>query len=118
LGANLACVGFLATIPKIIFLITLIKIIFLFSFIKFELSLLLGILGSCSIIMGTIVGLYQVKILRVLAFSAMVNIGYIILAISLQSIEGIIASIYSMGIYSFGILGIFLILMSYRSKNM
>ncbi len=118
LGANLACVGFLATIPKIIFLFTLIKIIFLFSFVKFELSLLLGILGSCSIIIGTIVGLYQVKILRVLAFSAMVNIGYIVLAISLQSIEGLIASIYSMVVYSLGILGIFLILMSYRSKDM
>jgi NADH-quinone oxidoreductase subunit N len=117
LGANLACISFLAIIPKIIFLITLIKIVFLFSFLKFELSLLLGILGSCSIIIGTIVGLYQIKILRVLAFSAMVNLGYIILAISLQSIEGIVASIYSMFIYSLGIVGIFLVLMSYRSKD-
>jgi NADH-quinone oxidoreductase subunit N len=111
-------VSFLATIPKIIFLITLIKLIFLFPFLKLELSVLLSVLGSCSIIIGSIIGLYQVKILRVLAFSAMVNIGYIILAISLQSIEGIVASIYSMFIYSLGILGIFFILMSYRSKDM
>jgi NADH-quinone oxidoreductase subunit N len=114
---NLACVGFLATIPKIIFLITLIKIILLFPFFKFELSLVLGILGSCSVIIGTIVGLYQIKLLRILAFSAMVNIGYVIVGISLQSIEGIVAGIYSMLIYSGLILGVFVILMSYRSKN-
>jgi NADH:ubiquinone oxidoreductase subunit 2 (subunit N) len=47
----------------------------------------------------------------------MVNIGYVIVGISLQSIEGIVAGIYSMLIYSGLILGVFVILMSYRSKN-
>jgi NADH:ubiquinone oxidoreductase subunit 2 (subunit N) len=61
--------------------------------------------------------LYQIKLLRILAFSAMVNIGYVIVGISLQSIEGIVAGIYSMLIYSGLILGVFVILMSYRSKN-
>ena len=116
LGTNLVSACFLAIIPKIIFFVAVVKILVLFSFFKSQLSLLFGILGVFSIIVGTVIGLYQIKLLRVLAFSAMVNMGYILVSISLQTIEGFVAGFYSILIYSFVMLGIFIILLLYRER--
>jgi NADH-quinone oxidoreductase subunit N len=92
------------------------KIIFLFSFYKFTLGLVLGILGSITILFGTVVGLYQVKLLRILAFSSMVYMGQIIMAISTQSIDGVAAGCYLMLIYSIVNLCIFFIIMCFRTS--
>jgi len=117
LGANLVSITFIAIVPKIVFITVLIKLIFIFAFFKFELTILLNSLGIISIVIGTLLGLYESKILRLIAFSSMVNIGHILIAISLDSIEGIVAGCYMMLIYSILILGIFIILMSYRSDG-
>ncbi len=115
LGANLVSITFIAIVPKIVFIVVLIKLVFLISFLKFELTILLNVLGIISILIGTLIGLYESKILRLIAFSSMVNIGHILISISLYNIEGIVAGCYMMLIYSVLILGIFIILMSYRS---
>jgi len=117
LGANLVSITFTAIVPKIVFIAVLIKFFFLFSFFKFELTIVLNVLGIISILIGTLIGLYESKILRLIAFSSMVNIGHILISISLDSIEGIVAGCYMMLIYSVLTLGIFIILMSYRSHE-
>jgi len=102
-------------VPKIVFIAVLIKLIFIFSSFKFEFAIVLNVLGIISILIGTLIGLYESKILRLIAFSSMVNIGHILISISLNSIEGLVAGCYMMLIYSILLLGIFIILMSYRS---
>jgi NADH:ubiquinone oxidoreductase subunit 2 (subunit N) len=84
---------------------------------EFPLGLICGILGSITIIFGTVVGLYQVKFLRILAFSAMVHMGQILIVISTLSINGVVAGCYLMIIYSVVSLCILLILMAFRTSN-
>lgn len=67
-----------------------------------------------SIIIGSLGAMYQVKIKRLLAFSAIANMGYIILGISCGSYLGFFSSVYAFIIYVFGLIQIFSILLVLR----
>jgi NADH-quinone oxidoreductase subunit N len=71
-----------------------------------------------SIFIGSILALYQVKIKRFLAYSAIVHMGYILLCISLGSYASIYIAFYYLFVYvlvSINIFTIFLII--YREKG-
>jgi len=73
-------------------------------------------LGCLSIIIGTLNGLYEYKVKKLLAYSAMVQMGHILVAISLQNITGLVAAIYLSIIYCVIFLGIIIICMLVRKK--
>src|SRR5690606_161149 len=65
-----------------------------------------------SLIVGTVVGLTQFRIKRLLAYSTISHVGFILLALSVSSIESIQAFIFYIVQYSISILNIFIILIA------
>lgn len=60
--------------------------------------------------------MYQIKIKRLLAFSAIANLGYILLGFSTVSFLGLFASIYYFFIYIMALIQIFSILIVIRHQ--
>ena len=71
---------------------------------------LLGGLSSCFILLGSITGLAQYKIKRLLAYSTISHVGLILLALGNESINGLESTIFYIVQYSITSLNIFLIL--------
>jgi NADH-ubiquinone oxidoreductase chain 2 len=65
-----------------------------------------------SLIIGTIVGLTQFRIKRLLAYSTISHIGFILLALSINSIESIQAFLFYLMQYSLSNLNAFILLLS------
>jgi len=105
----------LAAVSKFVIAVAFIKIymyvFFSFSFYWFRIFLILGLL---SVVFASIAALYQDKIKRLLAYSGIAHMGYVMLAISSNSIEGLFAAYYYLLVYSFTGLAIFIILLSVR----
>lgn len=89
-GSVTSITSFFAIIPKIIILSVIIKI-FLFNFYDFttEIQHFLVIFSLISVLIGSITGLAQKKVKRLFAYSTIGHTGYIILALSTNSLEGI-----------------------------
>jgi NADH-quinone oxidoreductase subunit N len=67
-----------------------------------------------SIFIGSVGALYQTKIKRLLAYSAIANLGYILLSLCSVSSLGIFASIYYFLIYILTLIQVFSILIVLR----
>jgi len=71
-----------------------------------------------SITIGSIGALYQVQIKRLLAYSAIANLGYILLSLCVTSLSGIFASFYYLFIYIVMSINIFIIIIYIRRYPM
>ena len=110
-GSLISTTILLSTLPKIAVFIVFLKLYFIpFFLLKHVWSDILIFVGMLSIILGSIFALTQENIKRLLAYSAISNIGFIILSLGLISIDGIHASLYYTIVYtltalaSFGII--------------
>lgn len=100
-GSLISTTILLSTLPKIAVFIVFLKLYFIaFMDIKHIWSDVLIFVGMLSIIIGSIFALTQENIKRLLAYSAISNIGFIILAIGLVTNEGLQASLYYTIVYS------------------
>jgi len=103
---------FIAIIPKIsilIFLSNLIKYTCI-SFIKINLLNNLIFSAILSILIGSILGLSQLRLKKLYAYSTINHIGYILIALAINSLESIKSFIFYLIQYSFLNLNIFIIL--------
>lgn len=84
------------------------------SLFNFQFSWTTSLLVSSlfSLIIGTIVGLTQFRIKRLFAYSTISHVGFILLALSINSIESIQAFIFYLMQYSISNLNVFIILIS------
>ena len=107
---------FVAIIAKISIFIFLLELVHYTSNSLFtsELSWTSSLLVSSlfSLIIGTIVGLTQFRIKRLLAYSTISHVGFILLALSINSIESIQAFIFYLMQYSLSNLNAFILLVS------
>jgi NADH-ubiquinone oxidoreductase chain 2 len=107
---------FVAIIAKISIFVFLLEIVhytnssFFISQYTWTSSLLVSSL--LSLIIGTIVGLIQFRIKRLFAYSTISHIGFILLALSINSIESIQAFIFYLMQYSLSNLNAFILLIS------
>ncbi len=117
-GSPTIVTSILAAVSKFVIAVAFIKIymyvFFSFSFYWYRIFLVLGLL---SVLFASIAALYQDKIKRLLAYSGIAHMGYVMLAISSNSIEGFFAAYYYLLIYSFTSLAIFIILLSVRKYS-
>ena len=108
---------FVAIIAKISILIFLLELVYYTSNYFFEgqaLSWTFGLLISSllSLIIGTVVGLTQFRIKRLFAYSTISHLGFILLALSISSIESTQAFIFYLIQYSISNLNVFIILIA------
>ena len=107
---------FVAIIAKISILIFLLELVHYTSnsFFPFNFSWRSSLLVSSllSLIIGTVLGLTQFRIKRLFAYSTISHLGFILLALAINSIESIQAFIFYLMQYSVSNLNAFLILIS------
>ena len=107
---------FVAIVAKISIFIFLLELVHytsnsLFSF-QFSWTSSLLISSLLSLIIGTVVGLTQFRIKRLFAYSTISHVGFILLALSINSVESIQAFIFYLMQYSISNLNAFIILIS------
>ena len=107
--------AFFAIVPKLSFLVIFVKI-YLFVFLKMFIffSQVFFPLGLMSIIIGIFLSLYATKIKRLLAYSAITHMGYLVIALSLCSLSGLNSFLIYIITYVLSSIGIFSILLSFR----
>jgi NADH-ubiquinone oxidoreductase chain 2 len=105
---------FVAIIAKISIFIFLLELVYytnnLLSNFNWTYALLISSL--ISLIIGTVVGLTQFRIKRLLAYSTISHVGFILLALSISSIESTQSFIFYLIQYSISNLNIFIILIT------
>jgi NADH-ubiquinone oxidoreductase chain 2 len=105
---------FVAIIAKISIFIFLLELVYHTNNYLSEFSWTYGLLISSllSLLVGTIVGLTQFRIKRLLAYSTISHVGFILLALSVSSIESTQAFIFYLIQYSISNLNAFIILIT------
>nr|YP_537103.1 NADH dehydrogenase subunit 2 [Paracoccidioides brasiliensis]AAY30327.1 NADH dehydrogenase subunit 2 [Paracoccidioides brasiliensis] len=107
---------FVSIIPKISILIILFYLIYftnniiLFSEYSWNYSLLISSL--LSLIIGTLLGLTQYRIKKLMAYSTISHLGFILLSLNINTMESIQSFIFYLLQYSFSALNVFFILIS------
>ncbi len=105
---------FVAIIAKISIFIFLLDLVYYTNIYSFDFSWTYGLLISSlfSLIIGTILGLTQFRIKRLFAYSTISHVGFILLALSISSVESIQAFMFYLIQYSISNLNIFIILIA------
>ena len=105
---------FVAIIAKISIFVFLLELVYSTSNYLFDFSWTFGLLISSlfSFIIGTVVGLTQFRIKRLLAYSTITHVGFILLALSISSIESTQAFIFYLMQYSISNMNVFIILVT------
>ena len=105
---------FVAIIAKISIFIFLLELVYQTNnyLSEFNWTFALLISSLLSLIIGTVVGLVQFRIKRLLAYSTISHLGFILLALSISSIESTQAFIFYLIQYSISNLNIFIILIT------
>ena len=117
-GAPTSVTAFFAVVPKIAAIGVLMRILYI-ALIDIHLiwNQLILILGMLSIFVGAFGALLQINIKRLMAYSAISNIGYIFLALSLGSQLGLEASLIYISVYTVSTLGSFAFILSMEKDN-
>jgi NADH-ubiquinone oxidoreductase chain 2 len=106
-------VAIIAKISIFIFLLELVHFTNNFNFaFNFNWTITLLFSSLLSLIIGTVLGLNQFRIKRLFAYSTISHLGFILLALSINSIESIQAFIFYLMQYSIANLNAFIILIS------
>lgn len=117
-GAPTSVTAFFAIVPKIAILSLVVR---LFSYVFYGLLLpwqeVLILCSILSMIIGTLGALWQNKLKRLLAYSGIGHIGYMLIGISAGSIEGIYATFFYAIIYIVMTIATFTILLSIRKQG-
>lgn len=105
---------FVAIIAKISIFVLLFQLVHFTKNNLFELNWTFSLIISSflSLIIGSILGLTQFRIKRLLAYSTISHLGFMLLALSISSIESIQAFIFYITQYSLSNLNIFIILIT------
>ena len=105
---------FVALIAKVSIFILLLQLVYYTnnSFTEMSWTFILLLSSLFSLIVGTVVGLTQFRIKRLFAYSTISHVGFILLALSITTIESIQAFIFYLMQYSISNLNAFIILVT------
>ena len=103
-----------AILPKLSLIILLYQLLHYINnkYYTYEITNNIIISSVLSLIIGTVLGLNQLRIKRLLAYSTISHIGFILLALSINSVESIQSFIFYIVQYSFSNLNTFFILIA------
>jgi NADH:ubiquinone oxidoreductase subunit 2 (subunit N) len=106
---------FLSVIPKIALFAILVKIYTLLGLgCNPELSLYFIVSGALSVIIGSVGGLYQKRIKRLLAYSMITNTGYLVILLGVSTYFAVSAIFFFLFIYIITLIGTFSVVLSNR----
>lgn len=107
-GAGINAVSYFATVQKIGVLVVLFNITSLVAKdFYFLFAVVIKVTAALSMIIGALGAIMQNSIKRLMAYSTVLNVGYVLIGVSLNSKEGNFAAFLYMLIYVVGVLGFF-----------
>lgn len=115
-GSPTFVTSFFAIVPKIAVFGLMIKLGFLFGMTD-GLDIILLYSGLLSLLVGSLGGIYQTTIKRLIAYSAIGHTGYVLLALYVGGIDGTVAVCLYILIYVFMLINFFGILLSLRRQS-
>lgn len=99
-GSLITITAFFSAVPKVILFGLFTRLSFIFFFDFFDSSqLLIAFSGLCSVAFASVAALYQKRLKRLMAYSAISHTGFILLAIGCNSIDSIKALIIYITFY-------------------
>lgn len=114
-GAPTILTFFFSLVPKILFLALFMRIyISMFSAFEIYLQLVFFICGIFSLFIGSFGSIPQIKLKRLLAYSSIVNIGYVLMGLSSGQLEGFVALFLFFFVYIFALSVIFFVFIGLR----
>ena len=118
-GAPSSSVLIYSTIPQLVFYFIYFFILkFVFNSFNIEVSYLFLILTIFTMSIGIVLALYQIKLKRVIAYSSVINIGYVLINFYYNNNLILINSLLFIIIYTVNLLTFFIIIANlYDSKN-
>jgi len=117
-GAPTNITFFFAVVPQISILSLLLRlnIMFMYAYFKY-LYIFFLCLSILSIIVGTLGAIYQTKLKRIIAYSSISNMGYILSVLLTINIEGMYSVIFYIIIYNISSIGLWILLLSFRNQS-
>ena len=117
-GAPTSITAFFAVVPKIAAFAVLMRILFIaFYEISFIWQQILIVMSILSIFVGAFGALLQTSIKRLMAYSTISNVGYVLLSLSLATSIGLESSIIYITIYTVSTLGVFAFILSMEKEK-
>lgn len=114
-GSPTIVTAFFAIVPKIAILSIFARLLIqVFHQQILEINQLLMISGIVSLIIGVFGALYQTKIKRLLAYSGISHVGFLLISLAIISIESFFSFLFYICIYMILSLNIFALLLSFR----
>lgn len=117
-GAPTSVTAFMATAPKVAAFVVLIRLLHqpLLPMMQ-DWSQILAVLSVLTMAVGSLMAIVQEDVKRLLAFSSIGHVGFILVGLSVGNIEGIQAAILYLVIYVIMVLGSFSVLLCLRRRN-
>lgn len=117
-GAPTSSTIFFAVVPKLALFVVFIRL-FQTIFFSFEETFSFAVLffSISSVVVGSFVALRQKKLKRLLAYSSISHVGYLLLAFSVNSLEGLQSLFFYLIVYTFTSLCLWSIVLSLQTKT-
>src|SRR6185436_7475286 len=109
---------FFSLMPKLVYVFLFVKLFFLFFSFNYNFTnIIFIIVGLLSLIIGIVNAMYQYRLKRFLAYSAIANVGYLFLTFSLSSYFGVFSSLFFILSYMVSVCSIFMFLLIYKKSG-
>jgi NADH-quinone oxidoreductase subunit N len=107
-GAPTPITGFMAACTKIAAFGALLRVLYtVVPSLAWDLAPVLGVVAILTMVVGTVVGLVQRDVKRLLAYSAIAHAGFILVGVSSFSVEGLSGSLFYLFTYGVSTVGAF-----------
>jgi NADH-quinone oxidoreductase subunit N len=117
-GAPTNITFFFAIVPQISILTLLIRlnIIFILTYLKY-LYFFFMFLSMLTIAVGTLGAIYQTKLKRIIAYSSISNMGYLLSGFLTTNIESMYSVIFYILVYNIISIGLWMLILSFRDQS-
>lgn len=106
---------FFSLTPKIVFLALFTRLVLLvFSSFEIYFKFIFFFCGFFSLLIGSLASIFQIKLKRLLAYSSISNIGYLLMVLSCAQVEALTSSFLFFFVYIFTVAGIFSVILGLR----
>ncbi len=118
-GVSKPVLAYLSTAPKIAAMAFLIRIVSNNpEYLQSSYTLIIIIISAFSLIVGSFAGLRQTNIKRLLAYSSIANMGFILIAVAVASQTAMTAAIFYLTVYIITIIGVFAIILNINKNDL
>lgn len=106
---------FFSLTPKVVFIALFTRLVLLvFSSFEIYFKFIFFFCGFFSLMIGSLASILQIKLKRLLAYSSIANVGYVLMVLSCAQIEALTSSFLFFFVYIFTVAGIFSLILGIR----